>query len=64
VRGGFEVSLDWRGGKLVRAVLHSNLGNPCLVRYGTQTARYETRAGGSLELDGRLQRRTAPATGS
>jgi alpha-L-fucosidase 2 len=63
-RGGFEVSLDWRGGKLVRALLHSNLGNPCHVRYGTQTAPYETRAGGSLELDGRLRRRSTPATGS
>jgi alpha-L-fucosidase 2 len=61
-RGGFEISLDWRDGKLQRAVVHSNLGNPCAVRYQALTARYETVAGANLELDGRLERRAAAAS--
>ena len=31
-RGGFVVDIEWRGGKLSRAVLHSKLGGPCRVR--------------------------------
>jgi alpha-L-fucosidase 2 len=61
-RGGFEISADWRDGKLVRALLRSNLGNPCVVRYGSLTARYETGPGANLELDGRLERRAAAAS--
>jgi alpha-L-fucosidase 2 len=31
-RGGFEVSIDWRGGTLSRAVIRSGLGGVCRVR--------------------------------
>jgi alpha-L-fucosidase 2 len=31
-RGGFEVDMEWHGGRLAKAVLRSTLGNPCRLR--------------------------------
>jgi alpha-L-fucosidase 2 len=33
-RGGFEVHITWRSGRLAQAVLHSRLGTPCRLRAG------------------------------
>jgi alpha-L-fucosidase 2 len=54
-RGGFEVDLAWEGGALRRAVVRSTRGGPCTVRAGEKTTRLETRAGGTITLDGALQ---------
>jgi alpha-L-fucosidase 2 len=56
-RGGFEVDLAWKGGALERAVIRSERGEPCTVRYGERTVKLETRAGGKVTLDARLRAR-------
>jgi alpha-L-fucosidase 2 len=44
-RGGFEVAMEWRGGKLAAATLRSKLGGKCVLRYGEKTTALETQAG-------------------
>ncbi|HIB91698.1 TPA: glycoside hydrolase family 95 protein [Candidatus Poribacteria bacterium] len=31
-RGGFEVNINWTNGQLSQAMIHSCLGNPCIIR--------------------------------
>ena len=54
-RGGFEVDLAWRDGKLTRARVKSLLGNPCKLRLGEKTLELQTRRGKSYRFDGMLQ---------
>jgi alpha-L-fucosidase 2 len=55
-RGGFEVDLAWHDGKLTRAVLRSDLGNPYDVRLGDKVVRFDTRKGETVVLNGALER--------
>ncbi len=54
-RGGFEIDMDWNGGRLTKAVLRSALGGPCVLRYGAGTRRIETKPGGSYSIDSGLR---------
>ncbi len=36
-RGGFEVDIRWRDGMLVEAVVRSQEGNPCRLRFGNES---------------------------
>jgi alpha-L-fucosidase 2 len=53
-RGGFEVDISWRDGRLTAATVRSNLGRPCVVRYGDKRIEVETRAGETHEVADRL----------
>jgi alpha-L-fucosidase 2 len=53
-RGGFEVDIAWRNGKLIAANLHSKRGQVCQVRYGDKTITLQTKANESYNLKDRL----------
>lgn len=52
-RGGFEIDLTWKDGKLKYAKVRSIKGNPCTVRYGRHVMQLQIKAGTyqTLELD-------------
>jgi alpha-L-fucosidase 2 len=52
-RGGFNVDIIWKDGKLVSATVHSLLGNPCHLRYGEATGDVKIKKGQSFQWDGR-----------
>jgi alpha-L-fucosidase 2 len=54
-RGCFEVDMEWKGGKLIRALIHSESGGECTVRWGTKVVQLDSIAGTSYELDGELR---------
>lgn len=49
-RGGFEIDMAWKDGKLVSATLRSKLGNQCTVRYGEKSIDLKTEANQSRDL--------------
>jgi len=51
-RGGFEVSLAWKQGKLTRATIHSLNGQPIRLRYGQVTKFYKTSEGDTITWNG------------
>ena len=53
-RGGFEVDIAWKEGKLAGVVLRSQLGKDCTVRYGDKTIALKTESGKVTSLDTQL----------
>ena len=53
-RGGFELDLAWRDGKLTQATIRSTLGGPCQLRSGATTATIPTKRGGSYTVNAAL----------
>jgi alpha-L-fucosidase 2 len=54
-RGGFEVDVAWKDGKLANAAVRSRLGNPCILRYAGKTVPLKTRSKGAYSLDAGLE---------
>ncbi len=57
-RGGFEVAMEWDGGRLKEAVVTSRLGGECRVRYGARTIELKTQRGGHYRLSEALEIRS------
>ena len=56
-RGNFNVDLRWADGQLQEAIITSNAGQPCQVRYGDQVLNFKTKKGQSYTItsvDGKL----------
>jgi alpha-L-fucosidase 2 len=53
-RGGFEVDLTWADDALTQAVIHSKLGQPCVLRCGGRVVQLKTEAGKAYQFDGQL----------
>jgi alpha-L-fucosidase 2 len=51
-RGGFEVDLEWRGGKLYQATIHSQLGSSVRLRYADVTHEVKLAPGGTFTWNG------------
>jgi alpha-L-fucosidase 2 len=41
-RGGYQVDMAWKDGKLTEATIRSRLGGPCTLHYGGKTAVVQT----------------------
>jgi alpha-L-fucosidase 2 len=52
-RGGFEVDIAWRDGKLVQTTIHSLAGGPARLRYGSITHDVNLAKGKELNWDGK-----------
>ena len=48
-RGGFEVDMAWKDGKLLFAQIKSLLGNPCVIRYDGKTQQVKLRKGETFQ---------------
>jgi alpha-L-fucosidase 2 len=55
-RGGFEVDIVWKQGKLIRAMVKNVSGTSCKVRCGKNTITLHMNANESIALDENLQR--------
>jgi len=53
-RGGYEVSIEWRDGKLTSAQIANRNGGNCTVRYGGRTVKIPVASGKATRLDGNL----------
>jgi alpha-L-fucosidase 2 len=51
-RGGFEVDIAWKDGRLVKAKITSLLGNPCVVRANGKTSEYNPARGETVVING------------
>ena len=49
-RGGFELGINWKEGKLTEVVVKSNNGGRCDLRYGNSTLSFNTKKGGTYKV--------------
>lgn len=49
-RGGFEVTMDWKNGELLKATILSRLGNPLRINYKGRNVEFKTDKGGQYTM--------------
>ena len=49
-RGGFEVDIKWKEGKLTEATITSKNGGRCNLRYGESTLSFNTKKCGTYKV--------------
>ncbi len=54
-RGGFEIDIYWKDGRLARAEILSKAGRLCSIRYGSKILDFPTEKGKTYRLDKRLR---------
>jgi alpha-L-fucosidase 2 len=59
-RGGFVVDMAWEQGRLIRAKVHSKLGNPCLLRSAGRAVELTTEPGKTYTFNGLLRATAGP----
>ena len=59
--GTFEVDLTWDKGRLTKTVIHSRLGNPCVVSYNGREINLKTAPGQTYEAIGDIPWADFPA---
>jgi alpha-L-fucosidase 2 len=50
-RGGLEVDMEWKEGKLKQCEVKSALGSPFAIRYGSKKGEYSCKKGDSIKID-------------
>ncbi|AMV40664.1 hypothetical protein VT85_24750 [Planctomyces sp. SH-PL62] len=59
-RGGFDVDLAWKDGRLSSTTIRSRLGRKATVRYGEKAVEVETKPGGETTMNQDLSVRSDP----
>jgi alpha-L-fucosidase 2 len=54
-RGGFEVDMKWKDGRLEEATIRSISGTACKVRYAENVVELNVKPGHTVALDGALK---------
>jgi alpha-L-fucosidase 2 len=54
-RGGHEVYIEWKDGKLEKSTITSTLGNPVKVRYGAKVIEFPVEKGETISLNSDLK---------
>ncbi len=52
--GGYDVSMEWKDGKLVSAQISNRDGGFCTVRYGEKTSKLQVKPGKPASLNAEL----------
>ena len=54
-RGGFEIAMQWSGGRLQNVEIFSKAGEECVIKYGNKISRFATQNGKRYKLDAELK---------
>ena len=54
-RGGHEVGMEWKNGKLITATIRSKLGNPVKVRHGAKVIEFQISKNETITINGDLK---------